>query len=104
MSITGFFLKHPDGIRSYTFDFSADIPENDSLNDYALTVVNSAGDDVLGTAEVTVFATINTDTIDVEFSGGIDGENYRITMIAALGTSTTKPTKIIEMRVRSEDV
>lgn len=102
--ITGFLIKHPDAVAEYEFDFLNDIPENDSLIDYTLTVMNSAGDDVLATDEVAASAFINTSDITVEFSGGIEGENYFITVLGVLGTSTTNPVKLVEMRVRAKDV
>ena len=102
--ISGYFLKHPDAVVSHEFDFSNDIPEGDDLNDYTLTVVNQAGDDVLSTDEVEVITSINSTDITIEFYGGIDGENYPVTVIAILGTATTTPTRIAEMRVRSKDV
>lgn len=102
--INSFFLKHPDATKDVDIPLADDIPENDTLDDYTLTVVNSAGDDVLATDEVAANAVINTDSITITFSDGIDGENYLITLIATLGTSTTTPTRIFEMRVRSQDV
>lgn len=100
--INGYFLKHPDATKQFVFDFESDIPENDGIGDYTLTIVDAAGDSA--SEVVTYFATINDSDITVEFSGGIDGENYRITVQVSLGTATTTPVRIIEMRVRKADV
>lgn len=102
--ISGYLIKHPNAVKQHVFDFSSDIPENDFIGDYTITIVNAAGDDVIATDEVSYQADINTNDITVEFSGGIDGENYLVTVQISLDTSTTTPVRIVEMRVRSKDV
>ena len=100
--INGYIQKHPDAVAQYVFDFESDIPDGDDLNDYTLTIFDSEGLDV--TEDILRSALINTSDITVEFQGGYDGMNYRVTVIATLGLATTTPTRIIELRVRSQEV
>ena len=100
--MNGYLVKHPDANAEYVFDFTNEIPENDTLDDYTLTIVDSDGFD--RSDDVRLSATINTSDITVIFTGGIDGQNYTVTVIITLGTSETTPTKMIELRVRSAEV
>lgn len=102
--INGYFLKHPDATKEYEIEFTNDIPENDFIGDYTLTAVNAAGNDVLITDEISISAVFGTNSITITASGGVDGENYTITVRVSLDLSVTTPVRIIEMRVRSKDV
>jgi len=97
-----YLFKHPDAVKQFIFDFEADIPTDDFIGDYTITAFDS--DDVDRQDEVIRSVVINTTDITVEFQAGIDGQNYRVTVIVSLDVSTTTPTKIIELRVRSKEV
>ena len=94
--------KHPDAVKQFVFDFEEDIPADDFIGDYTLTAFDS--DDIDRQEEVVRSVVINTTDITVEFQAGIDGQNYRVTVIVSLDVATTTPTKIIELRVRSKEV
>ena len=100
--ITGFTIKHPNAVKAFEFDFSEDIPENDFLGDYTITILDSEGVDV--TDDILLGATIDTDKITVEFQAGDDGQNYLVTVQVSLDLATTTPVRIIELRVRSTAV
>lgn len=97
-----YLIKHPDAVAQFVFDFTENIPEDDFIGDYTLTAFDS--DDIDRQDEIIRSAVINTSDITVEFQDGIDGQNYRVTVIVSLDTATTTPTKIIELRVRSKEV
>jgi hypothetical protein len=94
--------KHPSAVKQFVFDFAQDIPENDFIGDYTITAFDS--DDIDRLEEVVRSVVINPTDITVEFQAGIDGQNYRVTVIVTLDVATTTPTKIMEMRVRSREV
>jgi len=97
-----YLIKHPDAVKQFIFEFAEDIPADDFIGEYTITAFDSDGVD--REDEVIRSVVINTDDITVEFQDGIDGQNYRVTVIVSLDVATTTPTKIVELRVRSKEV
>ena len=103
--INGVWEKTPTEERSFSAEFSADIPSGDTIKPIGVgsqtdvVITDSVGTDV--TVSLLKTKAISSTRVVITFQAGTDGMDYRVIARAEMNSAGTVFDKIYELRVRT---